>query len=201
LSRHVDFQFGGRFDHQGFTPAADEPARDFNNFSGSLGLLVHPTDATSIAVSFARASRNPALEELYFHGPHAGNNAFENRDPDLQSEHALGFDAAFRWRSGRSSGDVTYFVNRVDHFVFRQLTGAIEDELPVSFFTQSDAMLHGLESHVDVRLTNQVEVEGGLDYVRGTLTDLNQPLPRMPPLRGSGFAISAMRSRPGPTRS
>jgi len=52
-----------------------------------------------LAFSLARASRNPALEELYFHGAHPGNFAFENGDPNLKSEHALGFDASFRWRS------------------------------------------------------------------------------------------------------
>jgi iron complex outermembrane receptor protein len=183
LSPHVDFQFGGRFDNQRFTPAAVEPDRDFNNFSGSLGLLLHPTDATSLAFSFARAARNPALEELYFHGPHPGNNAVENGDPDLQSEHALGFDASFRWRSGRSSGDVTVFTNKIDNFIFREFTGEV-DELPVTFFTQGNATLTGVESHIDVQLTRMLAFEGGVDYVRGRLTDLDKPLPRMPPLRG-----------------
>jgi iron complex outermembrane recepter protein len=183
LSRHADFQFGGRFDHQAFTPAVDEPNRSFDNFSGSIGLLVHPTDATSIAFSLARAARNPALEELYFHGPHAGNNAVENGDPNLVSEHAIGFDASFRWRGVRTSGDVTVFTNRIDNFIFRQLTGEV-DELPVTFFTQANATLTGIESHLDVQLAKLWALEGGVDYVRGELTDLNQPLPRMPPLRG-----------------
>jgi iron complex outermembrane receptor protein len=184
VSPHVDVQFGGRFDHQGFTPAADEPDRSFNNFSGSLGLLVHPTDATSVAFSFARAARNPALEELYFHGPHGGNFAFENGDSNLQSERALGFDASFRWRAARSSGDVTLFTNHISNFIFRQLTGGVEDDLPETFFTQGDAVLNGVESHIDVRLSRVVTLEGGLDYVRGELTELDKPLPRMPPLRG-----------------
>lgn len=184
VSPHVDFQFGGRYDHQRFTPAGDEPARDFNNFSGSLGLLIHPTDATSLAFSFARASRNPALEELYFHGPHPGTFAVENGNADLRSEHAVGLDASFRWRTARASGDVTVFTNRIDDFIFRQLTEEIEDDLPVTFFTQGDATLTGLESHVDVRLTNMWSIEAGVDYVRGTLRDSDQPLPRMPPLRG-----------------
>ena len=100
-SPHVQLQFGGRVEHATFDPAEDEPARDFTNFSGSLGLLLLPNDSTTVAFSLARASRNPALEELYFHGPHAGNNAFENGDPDLESEHALGFDASLRWRGAR----------------------------------------------------------------------------------------------------
>jgi iron complex outermembrane receptor protein len=184
LSPHVDFQFGGRYDHQRFTPAADEPARDFNNVSGSLGLLIHPTDATSLAFSIARASRNPALEELYFHGPHPGTFAVENGNADLQSEHALGFDASFRWRTARASGDITVFTNRIDNFIFRELTEEVEDDLPVTFFTQANATLAGVESHVDVRLTNMWSVEAGLDYVRGNLRDVDRPLPRMPPLRG-----------------
>ena len=184
LTPHVDFQFGGRYDHQSFTPSEGEPERSFDNFSGSLGLLVHPTDATSIAVSFARASRNPALEELYFHGPHPGTFAVENGDPDLESEHALGFDVAFRWRSGRSTGDITVFTNRIDNFIFRQLTGAIEDDLPETFFTQADASLTGIESHVDVRLNSLWTVEGGLDYVHGSFRGGDGALPRIPPLRG-----------------
>jgi iron complex outermembrane recepter protein len=146
--------------------------------------LIHPTAATSLAFSIARASRNPALEELYFHGPHPGTFAVENGNADLRSEHAFGFDAGFRWRTARASGDITVFTNRIDNFIFRELTEEVEDDLPVTFFTQGNATLIGVESHVDVRLTSMWSVEAGLDYVRGNLRDLDRPLPRMPPLRG-----------------
>jgi iron complex outermembrane recepter protein len=181
---HVQVQFGGRVENARFRPEADEPDRNFTNFSGSLGLLLLPTDSTTVAFSLARASRNPALEELYFHGPHAGNNAFENGDPNLDSEHATGFDASVRWRGAAASGEVTYFFNRIDNFIFRQLSGNIEDGLNETFFVQGDARLQGIESHVDVRVAPVVWVEGGLDYVRGDLTSLDKPLTRMPPLRG-----------------
>jgi iron complex outermembrane receptor protein len=182
-SPHVQFQFGGRVEYAKFDPSEDEP-RDFTNVSGSVGLLLLPNDSTTIAFSLARASRNPALEELYFHGPHPGNNAFENGDPSLDSEHALGFDASVRWRSARASGEVTYFINRIDRFIFRELSGAIEDGLLETFFVQGDARLHGLESHLDLRIAQALWLEAGLDYVRGELTELDKPLPRMPPLRG-----------------
>jgi iron complex outermembrane recepter protein len=167
-----------------FRPEADEPDRDFTNLSGSLGLLLLPTESTTVAFSLARASRNPALEELYFRGPHAGNNAFENGDSNLESEHATGFDASVRWRGAAASGEVTYFYNRIDNFIFRQLTGNIEDGLSETFFVQGNARLQGVESHVDVRVAPIVWVEGGLDYVRGDLMSLDKPLTRMPPLRG-----------------
>jgi len=183
MSPHATLQFGGRVEHAAFTPAKDEPDRAFTNFSGSLGLLVHPTDQTTIAFSLARASRNPALEELYFHGPHVGNFAVENGDPDLDAENATGFDASVRWRGSRASGEVTYFLNNINNFIFRELTGEIEDGLPVTEFTAGDARLQGIESHIDVT-AGMVGIEGGLDYVRGELRSSDQPLPRIPPLRG-----------------
>jgi iron complex outermembrane receptor protein len=185
-SQHAQIQFGGRYERASFEPVTDEPARDFNNFSGSLGVLFLPSDSTTIAFSLASSARNPALEELYFHGPHAGNAAIENGDPDLTSERGLGFDVSFRWRSAVASGEVTYFVNRINNFIFREITGPVDPEegLTPTVFAQADARLQGVESHIDVKVGPLFWVEGGLDYVRGDLTELDVPVPRMPPLRG-----------------
>ena len=183
-SSRVQVQFGGRVDHSKFTPVEDEPATDFTNVSGSFGVVVTPSEATSIALSVARASRNPALEELYFHGPHPGNNAVENGNTDLESEHALGFDASLRWRNPIASGEVTFFVSKINNFIFRRFLGDVEDDLPVTEFDQADGRMAGMESHLDVRLGPIVWLEGGLDYVRGDLTSLDLPMPRIPPLRG-----------------
>ena len=180
----VQLQFGGRVDRATFKPAEDEPNTDFTNFSGSFGLVVTPTEATSLAFSIARASRNPALEELYFHGPHPGNNAVENGNTDLNSEHALGLDASLRWRNPVASGEVTFFVSKINDFIFRRFTGEVEDDLAVTEFDQADARMAGMESHLDVRVGPVVWLEGGLDYVRGDLTSLDLPMPRVPPLRG-----------------
>lgn len=184
-SPHVQMQFGGRLEHTGFAPQGGEPSRDFTNASGSVGLLFLPADQATIAFSLASAARNPALEELYFHGPHPGNNAVENGSTSLTSERALGFDASFRWRSSVVNGEVTAFVNQISNFIYRQYTGQVDAEsgLQDTFFAQGDARLAGVESHADVRVTPVLWVEGGLDYVRATLTATSTPLPRTPPLR------------------
>jgi iron complex outermembrane receptor protein len=185
-SQHVQVQFGGRYERASFEPVTAEPARDFNNVSASVGLLLLPTDQMTVSFSLARASRNPALEELYFHGPHPGNNAVENGNPDLDAEHSLGFDASVRWRGTAASGEVTFFVNTINDFIFREFTGDIDDEsgLAVTEFAQADGRLYGFESHVDVKISPLLSVEGGVDYVRGELTTLDTPMPRVPPLRG-----------------
>lgn len=117
---HVTVQFGGRIDRTNYEPAG-EAKRDFTSGSGSVGLLLRPAaadDRLTLAVSLARAARNPALEELFYFGPHPGNFAFEVGNPDLKPEHAIGFDLSLRWRGARASGEVTYFRNDIRDYVF-----------------------------------------------------------------------------------
>ena len=105
-----------------FEPLGGLPNRDFTEWSGSLGLLIQPEAANDnfvIAVSLARAARNPALEELYFFGPHPGNLAFEIGNPDLQSERGFGFDLSVRGRAERFEGELTVFRNDIKHYMFR----------------------------------------------------------------------------------
>jgi iron complex outermembrane receptor protein len=137
---HVTFQFGGRVDNTRYEPAG-EPAREFTSGSGSVGLLLRPAaadDRLTVAASLARAARAPALEELFFFGLHHGNFAIELGNPDLESERALGIDLSLRWRGSRASGEVTYFRNDIDNFIFRNVLGeeafeAREEEFEARF--------------------------------------------------------------------
>jgi len=197
-AHHVTLQFGGRLDYVEYTPAAGTlPPRDFTEFSGSAGLVVNPPFADhrlTFALSLARAARYPALEELYFNGPHHGNFAFEVGNPNLEAEHALGIDASLRWRSPRFSAEATLFRNDIANFIFRNPVedpdedmgheGHGDEELPVVEFTGRDSVLQGVELHGDLHLTDRWFLDFGLDYVRGWLEDTNEALPRMPPLRG-----------------
>jgi iron complex outermembrane receptor protein len=212
---HVTAQFGARVDRTQFTPL-DGNERDFTNVSGSLGLLLRPAaadDNLTIAASLARTARNPALEELYFFGQHHGNFALEVGNPSLASEHALGLDLSVRWRLPRVSGEVTYFRNSIDDFIFRRELDeeefeAREEEFISRFggrepaghdhaeegdedeasaiveFVGADTLLQGFEAHADVQITSGLAAEAGIDYVRGSLRGADDPLPRMPPLRG-----------------
>jgi iron complex outermembrane receptor protein len=209
---HVTVQFGGRLDLTTFEPEGGVlPERSFNEFSGSVGLLFTPAAANDnfvIAASLARAARNPALEELYFFGPHPGNFAFEIGNPSLASERALGVDLSLRARSNRIRGEVTLFYNRIRDFIFRnplsdeefearedefdERFGVVddpdgghehEDEFPFIEFVGADSTLYGIEAHADINLTASLVAEITYDWVRGQLIDSDEPLPRMPPFR------------------
>ena len=202
---HVTFQFGGRYDHASFRPERDRPDRSFDNFSGSVGLLVRPTETTTVAVSLARASRHPALEELYYFGPHPGNFAFEIGNPQLESEVGVGFDVSFRWRLARLSGEATYFRNDIRNYIFRNPISEEEfderfghDEeagegehdhgegLPIIEYVSADSVLQGFEFHTDIELVRSLVAELQMDYVRGELSEADEPLPRIPPFHFLG---------------
>ena len=204
---HFRFQFGGRVDSTTYKPVAEDE-RSFTSGSGSIGILFTPPvarDRLTFAVSLARAARNPALEELFYFGAHPGNFAFEVGNPDLEPEHALGFDASMRWRHARASGEITYFRNDIRDYVFRKPISIEELEARLPEFEErlpsrtldideaeefaivenvaADSVLQGFEAHGDFGLTSNLFAEAGVDYVHGALKDIDDPLPRIPPLR------------------
>jgi iron complex outermembrane recepter protein len=185
-SPHATLQFGGRLDHTKYEPEGGLRARDFNEFSGSVGLLLKPQAANDnlvFAVNLARAARYPALEELYYNGPHPGNLAFEIGNEDLEAEHALGFDVSVRGRGARFEGEGSFFRNDISNYIFREPTGEIEEEFPVVQNVAADSVLTGFEAHADVKLTSELTVEVTYDMVRGELKDSGEALPRIPPQR------------------
>jgi iron complex outermembrane receptor protein len=196
---HVTVQFGGRVNWAGFTPEGGLPDRDFTDGSGSVGILFRPAaanDRLTFAFNVARAARNPALEELYFFGIHPGNFAFEIGNPELDSEIALGLDASVRWRHRRLSGELTYFYNRIDDYIFRrpvsegefaELHPDVDPEgFPIVAATAADSLFQGVEAHADVDLGAGLIAELGFDLVRAELRETNEPLPRIPPTRFRG---------------
>ena len=183
---HATLQFGGRLDHAAYRPEEGLKARDFNEFSGSVGLLLKPlagNDNVVLAVNVARAARYPALEELYYLGPHPGNLAFEVGNDELNAEHAIGFDVSLRGRSTRFEGELTFFRNDIKNYIFRQPTDEEEDGFPVVENVAADSVLLGAEAHADLKLTDELTAEVTYDWVKGELSASGQPLPRIPPFR------------------
>jgi iron complex outermembrane receptor protein len=87
------------------------------------------------------------------------------------------------------AGSLSGFLNRFDDFIFEEITGELEDDLQVIRFVQRDADFIGGEAHLDLEVLHRdphhVTLELSSDYVRAELRDTDEPLPRIPPLRGS----------------
>ena len=107
-----------------------------------------------------------------------------------------------RWRHRRFSGEVTYFRNNINDYIFRNPISEEEfderfghegeegeeghGEFPFVEFVAADSLLQGVEAHADIDLGGGFLAELGFDLVRGELRDSGQPLPRIPPTRFRG---------------
>jgi iron complex outermembrane receptor protein len=188
----VRFQIGARAEAQRMEQTEEGFEETHAGLSLSAGLNWTASERAGLAFTVARSTKLPSLEELFSDGPHAATFAYEIGDRNLDPETAYSFDATLRLTEGLFRGEFTGFVNVFNGFIFQDFTGDEEDELPVLVFGQSDATFVGVEAALEFDLIHRgnhhLLVEGWGDYVRAELTDLDQNIPRIPPLRlGTGL--------------
>ncbi len=184
---------GARYDWTTLLPDETGPSsigvirdRRFGSVSASIGGLVRPVDGVAMGVNLARAYRTPGITELYSQGPHLAAYSFEVGTPTLDDEVGLGAEAFLRIGTERAHGELAAFSNRISNYIYPRDTGDVSPtQLPVYQFTGADALLQGLEGGGEVEVADGVVLDGTFSYVRGTLTDTDEPLPFIPPLKGS----------------
>ena len=180
---NVKFQFGGRLERNSYDPIG-LPMRSFTGASAAAGVHADIWKGGALVVNYAHTYRAPALEELYFNGPHIGTLSFEVGDPSLGAETGDGVELSLRQRGGRARGELNLFYYGFSNFVFPFASGETRGKLPVIEFTQRDARFAGGEANLDLRLRPDVWLNLGMDFVDAQETEFNTPLPRIPPLRG-----------------
>lgn len=190
-------QFGGRYDayrieskegEEKFGPAR---TRDFNSFSGSVGLSFPLGDAASFGFSVARAFRAPTVEELFANGFHAALGTFDIGNPELESETNTGFDGVLRVQSGRINGQLAGYYNRVNDYITPNLVGDTltdeGDQVPLNIYSQADASIGGFEGQIEGEAWRNVVLGVMGDWLRGKFID-GGDLPFMPAARLGGSA-------------
>src|SRR6185503_15747045 len=186
----VSFQFGGRFEHNGYNPdqilERPTPDRSFDGFSGAVGMRVPTWKGGAMVVNYSHSYRAPALEELYNLGPHGGNSTFEIGDPNLRREQSDGLDLSVRHSTGKLRAEVNYFYYHIKDFIFLAPTGGTDDEsgLLIANYAQGTTRYTGAEARLDVGLHRYIWLLSELDYVNAELKDSGVPLPRIPPFCG-----------------
>jgi len=188
----ASFQLGARVEGRRVEQKVAKTDETDVGFSTSAGVNWEAAPGLGLALSLARSVKLPSLEELYSDGPHAATFAYEVGDPHLKTESAYTIDATLRLTEGTLRGELTAFTNLFQNFIYTARTGEEAEGLPILQFTQGDARFWGAEAAVEFDLIHRGQhhlmVEGWGDYVRARLTDLDQDLPRIPPLRlGTGI--------------
>ncbi len=171
-----------------FTNVESQPLgieRDFDTFSGALGLIWEGDEALRAGVNISRAERAPSAEELFSEGPHIATQAFEVGDPDLKSESAWGVEGFVRGKVGTAQFNLAVFQQWFDDYIYLLATGAEEDELPVFQYLQQDADYFGVEGELTLPLWDNGEFtllsDVRASYIQAELDD-GSDVPRIPPL-------------------
>ncbi|WP_022683803.1 TonB-dependent receptor domain-containing protein [Sphingobium bisphenolivorans] len=194
-------ELGGRYEHSRVRADADEtllnPAyhRNFDAFSGSLGLSQEVTPGWRLGLNLARTERAPSAEELFARGNHAGTQAFELGNPNFGLEKSWGVEGTLRGQGTGYSLVLSAYHNWFDGYIYDALVddsacmaangGRILD-FPCFQNFQADARYLGFEAEGSLKLGEvggyAVKLDGVADYVRATIKG-SGPAPRIPPLR------------------
>jgi len=165
------------------TPAMN---RDFTTFSASGGAAYEFSKGWRAGLTLSRSARAPAIDELFANGPHAGTQAFEVGDPNLDPEKSVGVEASLRKTGGPVGFTATAYYTHFGNFIFQAPTGDVEDDLPVYQYRQGKADYYGFEVEATAELGNVLGIhwDGDLiaDYVHAKVKEFG-PAPQIPPLR------------------
>jgi len=159
--------------------------RDFDTFSGALGVVYAGVPGIRIGINGSRAERAPSAEELFSNGPHIATQAFEIGDANLRTENAWGLEAYARGSVGDGTFSLTAFKQWFGNYIFLEETGGEEDDLPVFQYLQQDADFFGIEADFNYPLIDtdgfRLLTDLRASYVEAELAD-GTAVPRIPPL-------------------
>lgn len=158
--------------------------RDFTGVSGSAGAHIDLNGQAAIVANVSRASRAPALEELYNFGAHIGNLAFEIGNPNLETENTLGFDLSLRGRGAKARAELNLYTYDIRDFVFLDVQDVDIDGLRLAAYQQADSRFTGMDASAHLELVPWLHVNADIGLVRARLTATGEPLPRIPALQG-----------------
>jgi iron complex outermembrane recepter protein len=160
--------------------------RKFTTFSASGGASYEFSPGWRGGVTLSRSSRAPSIEELFANGPHAGTQAFEVGDPDLDTERSMSVEASVRKSTGPLKLTATAYYTHFSNFIFQTPTGEIEDDLPVFAYEQGSANFYGFEVEADAKFGKALGIDWGgelvADAVHARIKRFG-PAPQIPPLR------------------
>jgi iron complex outermembrane receptor protein len=189
-SYRIDIKGGGdeKFD-------AFAGKRNFDQFSGSVGISVPVGGHATLAGSVARAFRAPSVEELSSNAFHEAAGTYDFGNPNLKAEVNQGVDAILRVEGRGVNGQIAGFYNNIQNFISPNIVGdtTIDGDdgpitVPLNRISQADAVLRGLEGRLEMEVVPHVVVGAMGDMVRGQLKDSKTPLPFMPAARLGGLA-------------
>lgn len=159
-------------------PVAGGASYDRKSLTGDIGVVANPDGAINPFIRFGRSYRHPNLEEMLFAGPATAGSIVPN--VTVEPETGNNFDVGAKFRAGRASGGVYYFLNQYQNFIAQDLAVAVNASGPLAQATNyADVRITGVELSVDAPIVfhqGVLTLSGAGAFTRGTITDGINPL-------------------------
>ena len=161
-----ELEAGLRYDNRSFQVFTfDEnneiirPKYNFNNLSGTVGVVLKPSSAWKLTSNIGTGWRPPNVNELYSQGLHHGAATIEEGNTSLVTEQALKWINQAQLTKRRWSLDVSVYAQRIDNYIYLEpkpeprLT--IRGAFPVYSYVQTDVFMAGVDATASVKLSEQ----------------------------------------------
>ena len=171
---------------------------NYNNFSGTAGLVFNGWKDAILKFNLSRGFRAPNISELASNGAHEGTVRYEYGNAALKPEISHQLDVGLIVNKEHFLFELTPFVNHITNYIyFRKLSSLLggdsiitkEGENLWAFtYNQAQALIYGGEINIDIHPhpLDWLHFETNFSYLQGNM--LNQPdstkyLPFFPPSR------------------
>jgi iron complex outermembrane recepter protein len=204
----LHLEAGFRLNHFVAAPERERPnsfighvrQRTFTGLESSVAAIYDFGRGFYLGSTFMHSWRSPSLEELYSEGPHLAAYAFEIGNPDLDAERGIGTELFARYRHNRASIQLAGYYNYFGNYIHAQDTGRPSiprADLNEFQFVGTQATIYGIEASSEFQINNNFSVDGNVSLTIGDrvvseeekqatgLTESEQPLPMIPPLKGN----------------
>jgi iron complex outermembrane receptor protein len=186
----IGVELAGRYEHVSVSAPDQSYNRDFNLFSGAVGISHELGNGSKLGVNLSRVARAPSAEELLSDGPHIATQSYELGDPDFGVERGWSVEGYTKLRVGNARIDLSAYHSWFSNFIYATDSGLEEDGLPVYAYHQGGARYYGFEAEATMPVAQfggfTLNADAVADYVRAKLNHGNGDLPRIPPLRLRG---------------
>ncbi|MBI78998.1 MAG: hypothetical protein CMQ51_01065 [Gammaproteobacteria bacterium] len=183
-----------RLENNELDVAGDTKYNKSTNHSFSVGSGLKLSDNSLVGASIAQNSRAPSVSELYAEGVHLDAGLYEKGNAQLEDEKSNSIEIYYRYSNDILNLNASYYNNDYDSFIYRDLTGAKINAVPVAQYRQKNAEISGIELELDfapVRLGNfDVSNSFMISKVNGKLSGGGY-VPRIPPLNFQ-YTLDAM---------
>lgn len=147
----------------------ETPEFDFNNLTGSAGVIVFFNKGWSLRSNIGTAWRAPHINELFSGGLHNGSAGFEEGNSTLVAEKAVKWINSFERVSNKYDLTIAAYYNLIADYIYlrpEDVILSIQGAFPLFRYTQTDASFVGIDTDLLYHLTKNIEINGKLSLIR-----------------------------------